>query len=58
MLGSSLGFLKYAMHLVLHFLGSGSVENFRLWEEAYYSMVSIMSCSAVRDGAMAQLSSL
>ena len=38
-LGSGLGDLRKAMSFVLHFVGFGSVENFRLWERAYSSHV-------------------
>ena len=50
-LGSSLGFLRNAISLVLHLSGLGSVEKVKLWLAAYSSHVWSMSCRALREGA-------
>ena len=55
---SFLGLDRNAMHLVLHLMGFGSVENLRLWDAANSSHVFRMSCKADRDGAITQLSRL
>ena len=43
---------------VLHLIGSGLVDNLRLWDNANYAQVLNISCSAFKDGATQILSSL